>query len=378
MKSGALDVSRQALAAATGFDNHPAHGGGQVVTTDMSWIEPEVSLSGALLERFIVPPFSILDTRQGYWQERRRWWLGLGLQSELGRGDISGVTRYRIAGQTSTANPSSQVRLADPRYGPARAFSTDMMKGEHVGSDITAAGTSIFDPVLCELAYRWFCPPGGVVLDPFAGGSVRGIVAAYLGHPYLGVDLSARQVEANREQAARILTTQPIPEWIVGDSGAVLPGVTRSADLVFTCPPYYDLEVYSDDARDLSALRSYADFLVAYRAIIAAAVDRLRPGRFACIVVSEIRGKEGTFQGLVPDTIAAFIHAGMRYYNEAILINSAGSLPIRITKQFEAGRKLGRTHQNVLVFLKGDQPRGWSYDREAPPDPQTTMFGDDA
>jgi len=330
----------------------------------MSWIEPEVNLSGALLDRFVVPPFSILDTRQGYWQERRRWWLGLGLQSELGRG----------------LEPGGNARTDYGGYdrGPARAFSTDMMKGEHVGSDITAAGTSIFDPVLCELAYRWFCPPGGVVLDPFAGGSVRGIVAAYLGHPYLGVDLSARQVEANREQAARILTTQPIPEWIVGDSGAVLPGVTRSADLVFTCPPYYDLEVYSDDARDLSALRSYADFLVAYRAIIAAAVDRLRPGRFACIVVSEIRGKEGTFQGLVPDTIAAFIHAGMRYYNEAILINSAGSLPIRITKQFEAGRKLGRTHQNVLVFLKGDQPRGWSYDREAPPDPQTTMFGDDA
>lgn len=30
-------------------------------------------------------------------------------------------------------------------------------------------------PVLCELAYRWFCLAGGLVLDPFAGGSVRGI-----------------------------------------------------------------------------------------------------------------------------------------------------------------------------------------------------------
>ena len=35
-------------------------------------------------------------------------------------------------------------------------------------------GTSIFDPVVCELAYTWFAPVGGVVLDPFAGGSVRG------------------------------------------------------------------------------------------------------------------------------------------------------------------------------------------------------------
>ena len=40
------------------------------------------------------------------------------------------------------------------------------------------SGTLIFDPVLCEIAYRWFCPKGGVVLDPFAGGSVRGIIAS--------------------------------------------------------------------------------------------------------------------------------------------------------------------------------------------------------
>jgi hypothetical protein len=39
-----------------------------------------------LAERFIVPPFSVLDARQGYWQERKRKWLALGIQSELGRG----------------------------------------------------------------------------------------------------------------------------------------------------------------------------------------------------------------------------------------------------------------------------------------------------
>lgn len=39
-----------------------------------------------LSNRFIVPPFSVLDARQGYWQERKREWLALGIQSELGRG----------------------------------------------------------------------------------------------------------------------------------------------------------------------------------------------------------------------------------------------------------------------------------------------------
>lgn len=40
-----------------------------------------------LAERFGVPPFSVLDARQGYWQDRKRAWLAMGIQSELGRGD---------------------------------------------------------------------------------------------------------------------------------------------------------------------------------------------------------------------------------------------------------------------------------------------------
>jgi len=40
----------------------------------------------SLAQRFGVPPFSVLDAQQGYWQERKRAWLALGIKSELGRG----------------------------------------------------------------------------------------------------------------------------------------------------------------------------------------------------------------------------------------------------------------------------------------------------
>ncbi len=39
-----------------------------------------------LADRFLIPPFSVLDARQGYWQDRKRAWLALGIESELGRG----------------------------------------------------------------------------------------------------------------------------------------------------------------------------------------------------------------------------------------------------------------------------------------------------
>jgi hypothetical protein len=41
----------------------------------------------SLSDRFGVPPFTVLDARQGYWQDRKRAWLDLGIESELGRGE---------------------------------------------------------------------------------------------------------------------------------------------------------------------------------------------------------------------------------------------------------------------------------------------------
>jgi DNA modification methylase len=223
--------------------------------------------------------------------------------------------------------------------------------------EVASTGTSIFDPVICEIAYRWFCPPGGAVLDPFAGGSVRGIVASKLGRPYTGIDLRVEQIDANRAQAEKICD-DPMPRWVCGDSREVLPtlaqnGIAPQFDFIFSCPPYADLEVYSDDPRDLSTLE-YKEFRAAYASIIAGACTLLKPDRFACFVVGDIRDRQGFYRNFPGHTINAFEAAGLRLYNEAILVTAVGSLPIRAGKQFAATRKLGRTHQSCLVFVKGD------------------------
>ena len=48
-----------------------------------SAIAPDVS--GPLARRFVMPPFSVLNARDGAWQARKRAWLALGIESELGR-----------------------------------------------------------------------------------------------------------------------------------------------------------------------------------------------------------------------------------------------------------------------------------------------------
>jgi DNA modification methylase len=404
-----------------------------------------------LSDRFVVPPFSVLDARAGYWQERKRQWLAYGIQSELGRGitnvgmahpeTTSTIDFYaqkreleREAGHELTKDEAAAIphdrgslqnareankirgRAADDSggaplpldrttngKGPARKSAQDLMRGEHtVGGSIVAntlssanamkyaggfedsgpgtSGTSIFDPVICELAYRWFSPQAGAVLDPFAGGSVRGIVAALLGRAYTGIDLRAEQVTANEEQAARILGEQPAPRWFVGDSrnlDQLLP--PEEYDLLFTCPPYFDLEIYSDDTRDLSNTGNYAAFIEAYRAIMQQAAARLKANRFAVIVVGDVRDKRGLYRNFVSDTISAAQDAGLSLYNEAVLVTAVGSLPIRAGKQFSATRKLGKTHQNVLVFVKGDPRKATAacgeVDVTMPDEPEDTDDG---
>lgn len=212
--------------------------------------------------RFLYPPFSILNAREGWWQERKRQWLALGIKSEVGRGALLCYTDQpgldRIMADKScpggTPRPAMNYKNRERGAGDGKAIKGTQAGARNARGDLTfatadyfeekgltgpASGTSVFDPVLCELMYSWFCPPGGQIIDPFAGGSVRGITAAIMGRNYWGSDLSKPQIVANREQAVEILGNggrYPIPKWVCGDSTIKIkkaPG----ADFLFTCHP---------------------------------------------------------------------------------------------------------------------------------------------
>lgn len=317
--------------------------------------------SKKLSERFLVPPFSVLDARQGYWKERKDAWLALGIRSEIGRGaNLLGMSQTVLEPDPEkrkalTGVPSNKEMIPGYYDKKASGMSDEEIVAEHLssGSPLTS-GTSIFDPVLCELAYRWFCPKGGSVLDPFAGGSVRGVVASHVGLKYHGVELRQEQVDANQQQLE--ICKAPHPVWLQGDSQLALNDLPAEVfDLLFSCPPYFDLEVYSENPGDISNMKWDA-FLEAYYRIIGSAAVRLKNNRFAVWVIGEVRDKQsGIYRNFVGETIRAFKAAGLEFYNEAVLVTPVGTLPIRAGRMFAGSRVLGKTHQNVLVFVKGDR-----------------------
>lgn len=276
-------------------------------------------VKNSLREKYIIPPFSIFDTKQAYWQERKREWLSILGNSGEGRGDVLISEGLKTLAQVSGSG--------------------------------NLTGTSIFDPVLAEISYRWFNVEKGKILDPFAGGNTRGLVATILGYGYTGIDLNEEQIKANREAAEKL---HEQPTWIHGNSLNIDTLVPDSDyDMIFSCPPYYDLEVYTEDENDLSNLQTYEDFVTQYKEIIKKACAKLKDNRFAVWVVGDIRDKKGGYRGLVQDTIQAFKEAGLVHYNDIILSNAIATAAVRAKTTFENNRKVVKIHQNILVFAKG-------------------------
>lgn len=433
-----------------------------------------------LADKFLVPPFSVLDTRQDYWQKRRRSWLSLGIRGETsaeqsytpqkggagktatgtysghgnaallkaereglhepqarkGAFNVGGDTDSRIV-TTADQRPREEMSEAERRAeGQRRGTLADGSQGldgaqqkraafnqssiaahgglgrkqgliyqhdapasdpsfytkktaveKQLGREISIeefrrdhykreeqdlgqsqsvqTGTSVFDPVLCEIAYRWFSAPGGRVLDPFAGGVVRGLIAGALGREYTGTELRPEQIADNREQAERLLDPASgidwglppvMPTWIEHDATEIGALGIEPVDLVFTCPPYADLEVYSNDPRDLST-KPYPEFAQLLGEVMKQTAAALKPNRFAVWVVGEARGGSQTAEyGLVADTVKSAQAAGLALYNSAILLNSVGSAALR-AQLIMRSRKVTRVHQHVLVFLKGDHKK---------------------
>lgn len=280
-----------------------------------------------LRDKFMEPPFSVLDTRTSSWQKRKKLWISKGLKSEVGRKE--NLTHVM----------------------PMKSYDSENMAEEYYEKG-KETGTSVFDPSLTELMYKWFCPEGGNILDPFAGGSVRGVVANYLGYKYTGIELRQEQVDSNREQALNILPIENQPQWYCGDSEKLLDDKWNlKFDFLFSCPPYADLEVYSDLPDDLSNM-DYKDFLTKYCSIIKKSLELLKSNSYACFVVGDVRDKQGYYLDFISDTKKAFINSGAKLYNEAILLNSVGTASMRANRIFSAGQKLVKIHQNVLIFKK--------------------------
>lgn len=304
--------------------------------------------NASLNDRFIVPPFSILDTRKGYWQERKKKWRELIGDNGESRNDTlitSPEIKYKDLYQR-TRQHREELGISFKEY--LDKYVPDDVK-EREASKVLSAGVSLLDPVMAEIVCRWFGQDNCKTFDCFAGDSVFGYVSAYLGNEFVGIELRPEQARLNNERVEGMTA-----RYINDDGQNVAQHIAPvSQDLLFSCPPYFDLEKYSDLENDASNQDSYEDFIKILENAFKAAVGCLKDNRFAVIVVGDVRDKStGFYYDFCGDIKRIFKEAGMPLYNEIILVETGASTALRAGRYMES-RKVAKMHQNILVFYKG-------------------------
>jgi 16S rRNA G966 N2-methylase RsmD len=306
--------------------------------------------NASLNERFIVPPFSILDTRKGYWQARKKIWREkIGDMGES-RNDtnIASLNMKYVDLFQKTREHREQLGISFREYFDKYVSEEEK---EREGRKVVSAGVSLLDPVMSELVCRWFGLDNCKTFDCFAGDSVFGHVSTSLGNEFTGIELRQEQVDLNNSRVEGMNA-----RYICDDGQNVAKHIEpESQDLLFSCPPYFNLEVYSDKENDASNQDTYEDFIAILDNAFKSAVGCLKNNRFAVVVVGDIRNKKtGGYYGFNDDIKRIFKEAGCLVYNEIILVEAGGaSLAIRAGR-FMDSRKVGKMHQNILVFYKGD------------------------
>lgn len=208
---------------------------------------------------------------------------------------------------------------------------------------------SVFPAPLMEMIIvRYAGKVGNTILDAFAGGPPRGLVSTIMGYRYTGFEIRQEQIDENKAVLGALKLRGA--NYVLGDGRFIdTPDVF---DCAITCPPYYDLEVYSSLGEDISTLGTYPEFNASMWFSAQAHYERLKPGAFACIIVGLFRDKKtGELIDFPAHTVENFREAGFIYWQHIILSKNFASAAVRASNAWK-GIKLVPRHENLLVFRK--------------------------
>jgi DNA modification methylase len=207
---------------------------------------------------------------------------------------------------------------------------------------------SVFPVPLAEwIILRYGGDPDGTILDAFAGGPPRALAASVMGYKYVGYEIRQEQIDENIAILKGLGLSSSVEYR--NASGITLDGDTKLYDMALTCPPYFNLEVYSDKPEDISNCKDYFDFDTEMCECAISHSRVMKPGAFVCIIVGNFRDKNGELIDFRGDTVQNFKDAGFIFWQDIILSKNFASAAVRAGNAWK-GRKLVPRHEHLLVF----------------------------
>lgn len=227
---------------------------------------------------------------------------------------------------------------------------------EHKNGKSFNSNVSVLDPVVCEVILKFFMPLDGCrVYNPFGGGVQFGFVTGYCGYEYMSSEIRQNQCDANNAICQDFYNTK----WIKSDSSKFKP--KQKYDLIFTCPPYYQVEEYLDydgnpPEGDLNSIPTYEEFRDTLFKGYKNAIDALNDNCFFVVMTGDSRDKNGAYYGCEAEHEIFFKEQGLHIYNKIVYLECEFTR-LAHAKRTLHYRKFPKREQKILVFYKGDMKK---------------------
>jgi len=232
----------------------------------------------------------------------------------------------------------------------------DEGKVENVKGKSFNGNVSVLDPVACEVILRFFMPKDGCrVYNPFGGGVQFGFVTGDNDFEYTSSEIRQNQCDANNAICQDFVNVK----WIKSDSAQFKP--KQKYDLVFTCPPYYQVEDYLDyDGKapegELNVMPTYAEFRDALFQGYKNAIEALNDNCFFVVMTGDSRDKHGAYYGCEAEHELFFRDQGLHIYNKIVYLECEFTR-LAHAKRTLHYRKFPKREQKILIFYKGDMTK---------------------
>lgn len=215
---------------------------------------------------------------------------------------------------------------------------------------------SIFPLDITLKLILYYSESGQTILDPFAGHGTRLACSYMLGRNYIGYDVAAPMLKKNREiidlmKKRDYLKRAKNTATIHNKSSEEIEEPDNSADFIFSSPPYWDVERYSNDKRQLEN-DGYDGFLKRITNIYRQCYRVLKPGGFIAININNFN-KANRYYLYRSDTERCMIEAGFKPWDEIIMVYT-NSLSEVFAKRIEESKHVAKKHEYIVVMRKPD------------------------
>jgi len=217
---------------------------------------------------------------------------------------------------------------------------------------------SEFNPNIAKNIISFWSEPQDKILDPFAG-RTRALIAYSMDRAYIGYEISKhvsdyiherfKELELDTRDNFNVKINNSDCRDIEGDYYQ-----KEEFDLIFTCPPYWNLEKYESSPGQLSDIKDYDMFIYALANRLNIAVSALKKGKYMAIVIGDFR-KNKKYYTLHCDLIKAMEKNDSIKLHDVIVMQN---MPFNTSAYYFGSKRkykfTSKAHEYLLIWKKND------------------------